>query len=250
MSKGFLALGYERSLYVIDLRGPRIILQHPCTKRKSGSLDGFTVLNWSICGLNGELLAYSNRPQFPYITPVESTSPSLHLFAGTTSGAIQVLSLVHSQGGWSVDPNILTLSPIDNLTNLTTLIAVDAMTGEELTPSPERLLTAMKGSKGNNLYWIIATTTEVRCMDGISTKRIGSARFPVGVGVGAKEIGVVRHAGTLVDWTGLSIRGRTKLTFRLPRFGRAHGVYLRRGGDRIFDPESATITTLPEGERK
>ena len=133
------------------------------------------------------------------IASVESTSPSLHLFAGTTSGAIQVLSLVHGQGGWSVDPNILTLPPIDNLTNLTGLIVVDATTGEELTPSPERLLAAMKGSKVNNLYWIVATTTEVRCMDGISTKRIGKASFPVGVGVGAKEIGVVRHAGALTD---------------------------------------------------
>jgi len=183
---------------VIDLRGPKIILRHPCTKRRSDSLDSFTVLNWSICGLNGELLAYYDHPQSPHIASVESTSPSLHLFAGATSGTIQVLSLVHGQGGWSVDPNILTLSPIDNLTNLTTLIVVDATTGEELTPSPERLLAAMKGSKSSGLYWIIATSTEVRCMDGINTKRIGNASFPVGVGVGAKEIGVVRHAGALV----------------------------------------------------
>ena len=197
--EGFLALGYERSLYVIDMRGPRIILQHPCTKRKSSAYDNFTVLNWSICGLNGEPFAYSNHTQFPYIPSVESASPSLHLFGGTTSGSIQVLSLVHGQGGWSVDPNILTLSPIDNLINLTGLIVVDATTGEELTPSPERLLAAMKGSKATSIYLIVATTTEVRCMDGISTKRIGKASFPVGVGVGAKEIGVVRHAGALVD---------------------------------------------------
>ena len=59
--EGFLALGYERSLYVIDMRGPRIILRHPCTKRKSVAHDSFTVLNWSICGLNGELFAYYNH---------------------------------------------------------------------------------------------------------------------------------------------------------------------------------------------
>ena len=123
----------------------------------------------------------------------------MHLFAGHTSGTIQVLSLIHGQGGWSVDPNILTLSSIDNLANLTGLVVVDATTGEELTPSPVRLLAAMKGSKANSLYWILATTTEVRCMDGISTKRIGKASFPVVVGVGAKEIGVVRHAGALAD---------------------------------------------------
>lgn len=63
--EGFLALGYERSLYVIDLRGPRTILRHPCAKRKSGALDSFTVLNWSICGLNGKLFAYYNHPQSP-----------------------------------------------------------------------------------------------------------------------------------------------------------------------------------------
>lgn len=245
--EGFLALGYEQSLYVIDLRGPRTILRHPCAKRKSGALDSFTVLNWSICGLNGKLFAYYNHPQSPYIASVESASPSLHLFAGTTSGAIQVLSLVHGQGGWSVDSNILNLSPIDHLSNLTTLIVLDATTGEELTPSPERLLAAMKGSKVNGLYWIVATTTGARCMDGISTKRIGNANFPV---VGAKEIGVARHAGALADWVGLSIRERTKLIVHLPRFDCAHGVPPRRTGNRIFDPEPPAITTLPEGGRK
>lgn len=149
-----------------------------------------------------------------------------------------------------MDPNILNLSTIDHLSNLTTLIVLDATTGEELTPSPERLLAAMKGSKVNGLYWIVATTTEVRCMDGISTKRIGHATFPVGVGVGAKEIGVVRHAGALAEWVELSIREKTKLIVHLPRFDCAHGVPLRRTGDRIFDPEPPAITTLPEGGRK
>ena len=138
----------------------------------------------------------------PYIsTSAEPTSPSLHLFAGTASGTTQVLTLTHTQGSWSVDPNILTLPPIDNLTNLTTLIVVDATTGEELTASPGLLLAAMKGAKANSVYWIVATGTEVRCMDGVSAKRIGRASFPVGVGVRAKEIGVMRHAGAF--WVGL-----------------------------------------------
>lgn len=200
--KGFLALGYEKSLYVIDLRGPRVVLQHPCVKRKSGGADSFTVLSWIICGLNGGLAAFCTRPNSSYIIAcTESTAPSLHLFAGTASGTIQVLTLIHVQGSWSVDPNILTLPPIDNLTNLTTLTVVDATTGEELTASPERLLVAMKGAKANGVYWIVATASELRCMDGISANRIGKASFPVGVGAGAKEVGVVRHAGALQAWT-------------------------------------------------
>jgi Lethal giant larvae(Lgl) like, C-terminal len=182
------------------MRGPRIILRHPCTKRKSGGVDSFTALTWSICGLNGELAGYCNHPDVPYMASVESTSPSLRLFAATASGTIQVLTLVHAQSGWSVDPNILTLSPIENLTNLTTLIVVDAKTGEELTASPERLLAAVEGAEANGVYWIVATATEVRCMDGVRMKKIGRAGFPVG-GVGAKEIGVVRHAGALLSLT-------------------------------------------------
>jgi len=87
-------------------------------------------------------------------------------------------------------------------------------------------------------------------MDGISTRRIGKASFPVGAGGGAEKIGIVRRAGALLDWVGLSIRGGTKLKVHLPRFDRAHGVHLRRIGDWIFDSESATITTLPHGGQK
>lgn len=203
-SQGFLALGYEKTLYVIDLRGPRIILRHPCTKRKSGGIDSYTVLSWSICGLNGEPVAYCDEPQFRlYYYSAESTSPSLHLFAGTASGIIQVFTFIPAQGSWSVDPHVLTLQPIDNLTNLTTLIVVDAETGEELTASPERLLAAMRGTKAKGVYQVVATATEVRCMDGVSMKRIARATFPVGAGVGveAKRIGIVRHVGELLGWT-------------------------------------------------
>ena len=182
----------------------------------------------------------------PYIVAsAESNSPSLHLFAGTASGTIQVLTLTHAQGSWSVDPNILTLPPIDNLTNLTTLIVVDATTGEELTASPERLLAAMKGANANGVYWIVATGREVRCMDGVSVKRIGRAGFPVGVGVRVKEIGVMRHAGMLQGWP-----RRTGLMGHLLRFDRARGVLLRPVGDRVFDSESAAITAPPRGGRK
>jgi hypothetical protein len=133
------------------------------------------------------------------ISYVETTSPSLRLFTGTASGTTQVLTLTHTQDGWSIDPNIFTLPPIDNLSNLTALIVVDATTGEELTAAPERLLAAMKGAKASSVYWIVATATEVRCMDGVSTKRIGRVSLPV-VGAGMKETGVMRHAGALRVW--------------------------------------------------
>src|SRR5260370_42467396 len=44
------------------MRGPRVMLQPPCKKRKSGGVDSFTVLNWSICGLNGELATHCYAP--------------------------------------------------------------------------------------------------------------------------------------------------------------------------------------------
>lgn len=57
------------------------------------------------------------------------------------------------------------------------------------------------------MYWIVATGTEVRCMDGVSAKRIGRASFPVGVGVRAKEVGVMRHAGTFPGWAMIQENG-------------------------------------------
>jgi syntaxin-binding protein 5 len=122
---GFLAVSYvEKSLCVVDLRGPDMILREGFAeegeKSKKGEASVAQSLTWSICAIG--------------------TDPSvgLRLFVGYQKGLSKIYSFVHGLAGWEVAKKPITFTH-EALVNPLSSFVIDAQSGEELRPNASRL---------------------------------------------------------------------------------------------------------------
>ncbi|KAF9041832.1 hypothetical protein BDZ89DRAFT_1060198 [Hymenopellis radicata] len=162
---GFMAVGYsDGSLYVIDLRGPTILLrQGPESKAKRHSIvplghrsvDPITSLTWTVSPLSTD------------------KNPGLRLIAIRNSGPGEVYTLQRgANSAWTCSPSFKPVDAIADPLPEGTFV-VDRKSGVDCRATRLRLSNVLDPISTAPTYLIVASTKGVKTFDAIDGDRIG-----------------------------------------------------------------------------
>jgi syntaxin-binding protein 5 len=154
---GFLAVSFtQRSLCIVDLRGPEILLREGFDEDgeddRSGEGSVASKLRWSVCGYgNGQsilfppflgLCLHDVRDELTPVSlaPLADVTPAVRLFISYAKGLTKVYSLVHHDlAGWQLDRKKTHTFSHDSLVYPLASYILDVSTGDELELDPSRL---------------------------------------------------------------------------------------------------------------
>ncbi|KAF9502306.1 hypothetical protein BDN71DRAFT_1437870 [Pleurotus eryngii] len=171
---GFVASAYaDGSLYIVDMRGPTVILRHdPARKSKSRhsiasalsrhSASTYPVdsLTWSICTLS------------------TGASMGLRLIAVRTNGVTEVFSLERSEvGAWECDRlDPITFESVENPLPRGNFV-IDGKYGAIVGATPALLAATFDAVAASRCVWVICGAKSAKCFTEVTGEQVGKARW-------------------------------------------------------------------------
>lgn len=207
---GFLAAAYQDgSLYVVDMRGPSIVLRRLPEDRESkrrsflhkNEVDPVRNLTWTVSGTDLGMLIYllnCSTIYLPYCAL--DPTPRVLLLVVRQSGSTDIYAMSRSpDGSWSISDQTEHAEGSSNPLPDASFV-IDSKNGRRCKADGNGLITAMNPTsdptKGRYL-WITAGTKGARCVVDITGDRLGRVEWPSKAGK-VEKVSFVQKNGEMV----------------------------------------------------
>lgn len=195
-SLGFASVAHANgSLIVIDMRGPRVILQvgkaqqsthsHGFLHRNSPSIDPVLSLAWAISGVkSGKSHSSLYSRSFLKRHPFADATPRIRLVAARASGLVQIYTLVRGGNGvWSISSSPSEVEGVPQPLNSGTFV-LDAHTGAPCKADKAHLSVALEYKPSPNTQeervrclLLIVGAKCARCLADLANERVAKVEW-------------------------------------------------------------------------